>query len=154
MGGGGGSGGRLGNIKHLEEIAKEALARKRRNVFISFSFDDIDEVNLLRGQAKNDNSDIEFIDRSVRVEFKSAKADYIKDRLVDRINQASMTVVYLSSNTQDSTWVNWEVQRSLDLGKDIVAVHSGNTPPSNLPSFISRHNIAVVPWSTLPDILK
>ena len=56
--GGGGSGLRSnGNIKSLVERAKKELRKGedqgRRNEFISFAYEDIDEVNLLRGQAKN-----------------------------------------------------------------------------------------------------
>ena len=47
MGGGSGGGGwsRLGDIRSLEQKAKEALQQGRRNIFISFAFEDIDEVN-------------------------------------------------------------------------------------------------------------
>ena len=66
MGGGGGGGwNQLGNISALEQKARDALTSGKRNVFISFATEDINEVNLLRAQAKNDNSDIEFNDHSV-----------------------------------------------------------------------------------------
>ena len=61
MGGSSSGGGwsTLGNIRALEERAKAALQEGRRNVFISFATEDMDEVNLLRAHAKNENSDIE-----------------------------------------------------------------------------------------------
>ena len=151
----GGSGsGNLGDIKRLEKVAKEALERKRRNVFISFSSEDLDEVNLLRAQAKNEKSDLEFVDRSLQTPFDSARAEYIRNRLEDRINQASMTVVYISEHNPSSEWVDWEVKKSLELGKDVIAVHSGSTQPRNLPSSISKNDIKVVPWSRLADELS
>ena len=60
--GGGGSGGwrSLGDIRALEQKAKEALQGAKRNVFISFASEDLNDVNLLRAHAKNENSDIEF----------------------------------------------------------------------------------------------
>src|SRR6266436_4311431 len=92
MGGGGGGGsGSLGDTRHLEERAKEILQRGdsvRKNVFISFAYEDIDAVTLLRGQAKNENSPIEFNDLSVREPFDSERASYIKQKLTDRINQS------------------------------------------------------------------
>ena len=151
--GGSGNGGRLGNIERLEEVAKQALERERRNVFISFAYEDLDEVNLLRGQAKNEQTDINFIDRSLRSPFDSARADYIRDRLEDRIKQTSMTVVYLSKDTANSKWVAWEVEKSVELGKEVVAVHAGNRSPSPLPPFIQKHTIKVVPWSKLAEEL-
>ena len=153
MGGDGGPRG-LGDVKRLEAVANEALERKRRNVFISFAHEDINEVNLLRGQAKNEQSDLDFIDRSLQAPFNSSRADYIRSRLGDRINQASMTVVYLSEDTRRSKWVAWEVRKSIELKKDVMAVHAGDRPPSRLPSFIKKYRIKVVPWSKLADEVK
>ena len=84
------------NIVKQEAEAKQELERAkaaRRNLFISFAAEDIDEVNLLRGQAKNDKSEIDFVDRSVRVPYDSKRADYIRQRISERIRQSSMTVV-------------------------------------------------------------
>ena len=70
MGSGGGSRG-IGDVKSLIERAKKELREReiqvRRNVFISFAYEDIKEVNLLRGQVKNEDSSIEFNDWSVTV---------------------------------------------------------------------------------------
>lgn len=49
-----GSWSRLGDVRALEEKAKAALQSGKRNVFISFATEDMDEVNLLRAQAKNE----------------------------------------------------------------------------------------------------
>ena len=65
-----------------------------------------------------------------------------------------MTIIYLSNDTRRSEWVAWEVRKSIELGKDIVAVHTGDRPPSRLPSFIREHGIKVVPWSKLADEIK
>jgi hypothetical protein len=153
MGGGSGGGGwsRLGDIRGLEQKAKEALQQGRRNIFISFAHEDIGDVNLLRAQAKNDNNDIEFNDRSVQEPYDSKRAEYIRERLADRINQASTTVVYLSNDTAQSKWVEWEVSKSLELGKKVIAMHAGDRPPANLPSWIAQYQIKVVPWKKLAD---
>ncbi len=156
MGGGGGSGrSSLGDIKSLEEKAKKELDKggTRRNTFLSFDYDDIDEVNLLRAHAKNDKSEIEFIDRSVRDSINSERAEYIKQKIVERIRQCSQTVVYITDSTYTSGWVKWEVEKSLQLGKGVVAVHKGDTPPANMPSCITDNNIKVVSWEKLSDHL-
>src|SRR5258708_33472717 len=115
--GDGGGGGRtsLGDVKSLMDKAREEIRRgeeqARKNVFLSFAYEDVNEVNLLRGQAKNENSQIEFNDRSVQEPFDSERADYIRQKLRERINQASTTVVYLSRDTENSSWVRWEVAK-------------------------------------------
>ena len=155
MGGGSGSGrSSLGNIKSLEERARKELDKGvRRNTFLSFDYDDIDEVNLLRAHAKNEKSEIEFIDRSVKDPINSERAEYIKQKITERIRQCSQTVVYITDNTHSSDWVKWEVEKSLQLGKGVIAVHKGDAPPSNIPSCITDNGIKVVAWSDLSKYL-
>jgi len=153
MGGSSDSGrGSLGDISDLERRAREELDKgARRNTFLSFDFDDINEVNLLRGQAKNEKSDIEFIDRSVKDEINSERAEYIKQKITERIRQCSQTVVYISDKTPSSSWVKWEVEKSLELGKNVIAVHKGDSKPTKVPSCINDNNIKIVPWNKLSD---
>lgn len=154
--GGGSSGGwnRLGDVRSLEEKAKAALQGGKRNVFISFATEDMDEVNLLRAHAKNENSDIEFNDHSVREPYESERAEYIKRKIGERIARSSITVVYLSKDTAQSQWVEWEVRKSLELGKKVIAVHPGDSFKGRRPSWLDEHNIKIVPWSKLADGLK
>lgn len=140
-----------GEVRRLEEVAREALhtdtASGKRNVFISFAHEDMDEVNMLRAQAKNEKSDIEFNDWSVREPFDSKKADYIKQQIRERIRQSSVTVVYVSANAASSKWVDWEIRESIKLGKGVIAVHKGDRAPSSLPPAIKEHGVTVIPWN-------
>lgn len=155
--GGGGTGGyrNIGDVSKLLQEAKDRLKEgNRKNVFISFDYEDANEVNLLRGQAKNDNSEIEFNDWSVKDAFDSQNANYIKRQITERILQSSMTVVYVSDKTSKSKWVNWEVTKSLELGKRVIAVYKKNTCPKELPSAIKGNSsIKVIPWKNLKDNL-
>jgi hypothetical protein len=153
-GGGRGSRNTLGDLRSREETAKRALESGRRNVFISFAHEDLNEVELLRGQAKNDRSDIEFNDRSVQEPYNSERAEYIRSRLADRINQASVTVVYLTEESIKSEWVRWEVEKSLELGKRVIAMHSQKGMPSTIPDWISKNGVKVVPWNGLAKELE
>ena len=81
-------------------------------------------------------------------------AEYIKQRIGERINRSSITVVYLSQNTAQSQWVAWEVQRSLELGKKVIAVHAGDSYNGQKPSWIGGNKIKVVPWAQLAGNLK
>ncbi len=152
---GGGSGGGwsiLGDISALENRAKEVLKEgAKRNVFISFDTDDIDEVNLLRAQAKNEKSDIEFNDHSVKEPYDSERADYIKRKITERIKRSSTCVVYLSERTAKSKWVQWEVEKCRQLGKTVIGTHKGDRQPSNMPDWVASSGIKVVPWSKLSD---
>ena len=153
MGGGGGGRRSLGDIRALEQPAKAALQSGKRNVFISFAMEDLDEVNLLRAHAKNEKSDIEFNDYSVREPYDSERAEYIRQKITERIERASVTVVYLSESTPQSEWVKWEVEKSLNLGKRVIAMYASDKPPSQLPAWVSEKKIGVVPWKNLADEL-
>lgn len=148
---GGGRNLRRDEQERLEDVAKrafrEGLEPKKRNVFISFVEEDLAEVNLLRGQAKNENSNLEFNDWSLKQPFDSENAEYIRRGIRDRIKQSSVTVCYLTENTVKSKWVDWEIRESIKLGKGVVCMHKGETPPRNLPPAIKDLGITPIPWS-------
>jgi hypothetical protein len=85
----------------------------------------------------------------VREPYNSERAEYIRSRLKERINQSSTTVVYVSENTAKSHWVEWEVKTSLELGKRVIAMYKGDAPPSNMPSWLQNTNITKVAWKDL-----
>lgn len=148
---GGSSGGgptRIGNVQQLIEQAKAEL-KGRKNVFISFAHEDLDEVNLLRGQAKNENSPLEFNDWSVSEPYNSERAEYIKQRISERIQQSSVTVIYLSKESAKSQWCDWEVNRSVELGKKVIAVYKGDVKPNVRFEAIENNGIKCVPWRDL-----
>jgi MTH538 TIR-like domain (DUF1863) len=154
---GGSSGGgwnTLGDIRSLEQKAKAALQEGKRNVFISFASEDMNEINLLRAQAKNENNDIEFNDHSVREPYDSERAEYIRQKISERIARTSVCVVYISNNTAQSKWVAWEVQKSIELGKRVIAVHAKDNFAGPMPTWVADHHIKVVPWSGLSSELK
>ena len=115
--------------------------------------EDLNEVNLLRGQAKNDNVPIEFNDWSILRSHHSEKAPYIKQKISDRISQCSVTVVYLSNNATQSSWVGWEIAESIRQGKEVIGVYPGQTKPQNLPEAMQIPGVRCVPWSELAETI-
>jgi hypothetical protein len=149
-GGGGGHSFSPEQLKKLEETAKKLIKEsepKKSNVFISFVKEDENEVNLLRGQAKNENSDLEFNDWSLSEPFDSQNAEYIKRGIRDRIKQSSVTICYVTNNTAKSKWVDWEIRESIALGKGVIAMYKGDAPPINLPSAVKELKIKLVQWN-------
>ena len=90
--------------------------------FLSFVEEDLNVVNLFRGQAKNDNSDLEFADYSIKEAFDSRNADYIARGITDQLRLASLTVCLYGPTTYTSKWVDWELGKSVELGKPIMGV--------------------------------
>jgi hypothetical protein len=151
MGGKSGGGISLGEMSRLESVAKdklgEAAQEEAKHVFISFAHEDMAEVNLLRGQAKNERNDLVFDDYSVKEAFDSKNADYIKSQIREKIDRVSVTVVYLSSNAAKSKWVNWEIEESFKRGKGVIGVYGGDKPPAETPAAFSANKCNAVNWS-------
>ena len=119
----------------------------KRNVYISFDHSDIKEVNLLRAQALNSHTDLEFIDRSIQAALPIRNKNLIKDEIRRRLVNVSVTLIYISDVTHRSNWVEWEARESINMNKGILAFHKGSTPPVTMPDWIDELGIKVMPWS-------
>lgn len=160
MGGGHGSGLSNLDIQSLSEKVKQKLADAKndasRHVFISFDHEDLNEVNLLRGQAKNDKVDLQFDDYSVKEPFDSTNADYVKRQIREKIEHCSVTVVYLSEKTASSKWVNWEIEESIKRGKGVIGVYKEGRIPTSVPPAFQQNNCKSVKWehTTLMEAIE
>lgn len=151
MGGSSGGGLLSGDLRRLEARAKGKIAEASgdphsRHFFISFDHDDLNEVNLFRGQAKNDNTDLNFDDHSVKEPYNSSNSDYIKQKINEKIERCSATVVYLTDKSASSPWVNWEISQSVKMGKAVVGVYKGDSAPNSLPKEFAANNCTAVKW--------
>lgn len=117
-----------------------------RNVFLSFVEEDIYLVNLFRGQAKNENNDMEFSDYSVKEPFDSENADYIKQQIRNLIKKVSVTLCLVGETTYKSKWVNWEIRTSSELGKGLVGVKLHSSPKDIIPQALKDNGAEIVDW--------
>ena len=125
---------KVSRVVNVEEKAKEKLIKAKNNdpsrhVFISFAHEDMAEINLFRGQAKNENTDFTFDDHSVKQAYNSSDADYIKRKIREKIDRCSVTAVYLSDKSANS------------------GVYKGDTPPSNVPVAFKENKCKAVQWT-------
>ena len=90
--------------------------------FLSFVEEDLNLVNLFRGQAKNDNIDLEFADYSIKEPFDSKNANYIATGITSQIKLSSVVICLYGPTTHSSKWVDWELNKALELGKPIMGV--------------------------------
>lgn len=139
------------DIDRLEDIARKEIREKkppkpRRRVFLSFRGRDIDLVNLFRGQAKKESTDLDFIDFSLQVPFKSENAEYIQRGIRERIENSSVTIVLIGKTTYRSAWVDWEIRESLRLDKGVIAVKLKEDSSIRTPRALNEHGIEPLPW--------
>ena len=90
--------------------------------FLSFVEEDLNLVNLFRGQAKNEGSDLEFADYSIKEPFDSVNANYIARGITDQIRLVRLTICLYGPTTYTSKWVDWELRKTLELRKPIMGV--------------------------------
>jgi DNA-directed RNA polymerase subunit L len=117
-----------------------------RNVFLSFVEEDLNLVNLFRGQAKNENNDLEFSDYSVKEPFDSNNADYIRQQIRNLIKKVSVTLCLIGETTYKSRWVDWEIKTSAELGKGLVGVRLHSSPKDIIPRALENNKAEIVDW--------
>jgi len=124
-----------------------------RNVFLSFVEEDLELVNLFRGQAKNQNSNLEFSDFSVKESYDSTNADYIKQQIRKKLDDVSVLVCLIGKTTHSSKWVNWEISASNVKDKGLVGVRLHSNSLDIIPNSLKSYGGIIVNWN-IQDILN
>lgn len=74
--------------------------------------------------------------------------DYIREQiLAPRIKQSSTLVVYISPQTKDSTYVNWEIECAQKNDKRIVGVWAHGEGGCEIPEALGDYADAIVGWT-------
>ena len=123
-----------------------------KHAFLSFVEDDLQLVELFRGQAKNANIDLEFDDYSIKVPINSDNASYVKSQIRNKIDGVSVTLCLIGRNTHNSDWVDWEIEESNDMGKGIVGVRLHSDSSDRIPNALSDADAEIVDWN-IADIM-
>jgi hypothetical protein len=101
------------------QLSEPARVRK---LFLSFHYEDRDQVNGFRLMAHNPNLPIDFSDVSVRAAINSTGAAYLKRAISEKINRCSVLVCLIGNGTAWREWVEWELATALKLGKGVCGV--------------------------------
>lgn len=123
------------------------MANDIKNVFISHIHEDDEGLGDLKALVAKHG--LEVRDGSINSEKPNAAKDpeYIKQNiLIPRIEWASTLVVYVTPDTKDSWWVNWEIEYANKLNKRIVGVWAHGENECELPAALEQYADAVVGW--------
>lgn len=110
------------------------MANKKK-VFISYDYEnDKHYKNLLLAWDANKQFDFYISDYSADVSINSTDATAIKSTISRYINEGTTFLVIVGKKTAKSSWVKWEIEKAVELGKKIVAVKTDreNDTPSEL----------------------
>ena len=119
-----------------------------RNVFISHIHEDDEGLKQFKDLAHQHGMTLR--DSSITAEKPNAarNPDYIKRQiLAPNIRWASVLVVYVTPETKDSPWVNWEIEYAHAEGKRIVGVWERGAKDCELPEALDRYADATVGWN-------
>ena len=121
---------------------------QQKNVFISHVHADDSGLKKLKDLLKPQGLDIR--DSSIhKGKFNKAKdPDYIKTQiLAPAINWAGVFICYVSPQTKNSEWVNWEIEYAAKQGKRVVGIWEHGEKECDLPSALEEHADALVGWN-------
>ena len=125
------------------------MADDIKNVFISHVHEDDDGLADLKeliekgGLTVRDSS----INSSNPNEAKDP--DYIKSQvLAPQIQWASTLLVYITPETKDSEWVNWEIEYAEKAGKRIVGIYARGANDCDVPEALEKYADDVRGWQS------
>ena len=119
-----------------------------RNVFVSHIHEDdagLADLNNLLGRH---GMEVRNYSITSDKENNAQSADYIKSEiLAPRINACSTLVVYITPDTKNSDWVNWEIEYAHKQDKTIVGVWEQGNAGCEIPEALEDVGDAIVGWN-------
>jgi hypothetical protein len=123
------------------------MADDIKHVFISHVHEDDAGLGKLKDLLSKNGTTIKdsSIDSSSPNDAKSK--EYIKSQvLAPQIQWASTVIVYITPQTKESEWVNWEIEYAFKEGKNIVGVWAHGANECDIPEALENYANAVVGW--------
>ena len=110
-------------------------------VFLSFAMEHKMLVDLFRSQARNGRSGIVFLDYSIKDPVDGGWQIHAECL----IRASTTTICLVGETTWRSEPVNWEIRRSVELGKRVLAVYLQSNA-ARLPTALADAGITPLPW--------
>jgi hypothetical protein len=123
------------------------MADEINNVFISHIHEDDPDLGAMKDLLSRSGFQIRDSSINSTRPNEAKNEEYIKrDILAPRIQWAGTMVVLISPGTQESKWVNGEIEYAQKLGKRIVGVWEHGAQDCDVPGALDRYADAVVGW--------
>ncbi len=117
-----------------------------KKIFISFAIEDKWAKERMVGQAKNNNTPFEFLDKSILTPFDSKW----KTQCREKIKACDGVVAMISKNTKNADGQLWEIKCAKEEGIPIIGIYcTQDDRPATLPTELS--GVSVKSW-TWPNI--
>ena len=124
------------------------MAEETKNVFISHIHEDDAGLGKLKGLLKDNGMAVRDYSITTDNPNNAHSEDYIKSEiLAPRIQQSSTLLVYISPETRESEWVNWEIEYAQKQDKRIVGVWEHGEKDCEIPEALDKYHDAIVGWT-------
>ena len=118
-----------------------------RNVFISHIHEDDAGLAKLKGLLESKGMTVRDYSINADNPNNAHSENYIKSQiLAPRIRQCSTLLVYVSPETKDSVYVDWEIEYAAREDKTIVGVWAHGAAECEVPEALADYADAVVGW--------
>lgn len=135
-------------MEENQKRERRLMMDKEKNVFISHVHEDDSKLGDLKKMLENSGMKVK--DYSITADKPNQAKDekYIKNQiLAPQIKQCSVLVVYVSSGTKGSEYVNWEIEHAHQKGKRIVGVWEKGEKGCELPKALEEYGDSIVGWN-------
>ena len=124
------------------------MANKKKNVFISHTHKDDSSLSDLKNLISKNGMDVRDYSITSDKENNAKSPDYIKSGILGpQIDQCSTMVVYISKETKNSDWVDWEIKHAHGKDKTIVGVWENGSKGCEIPDALKKYADAIVGWT-------
>lgn len=125
------------------------MAEDIKNVFISHIHEDDDGLAKLKELVAKSGLTVRDASINSTNPNNATDPDYIKAQvLAPQIQWASTMVVYITPETKNSEWVNWEIEYAEKLGKRIVGVYAHGANECDVPDALEKYADDVRGWNS------
>jgi len=119
-----------------------------KNIFISHVHEDDDGLQKTKDLLGKHGMEVR--DGSINSDKpnNATSPDYIKSGIIKpRIEWASTLLVYVTPETKNSDWVNWEIECAAKMDKNIVGVWANGEKDCEIPEALKDYGDAMVAWN-------
>lgn len=118
-----------------------------RRIFLSFAYEDRNQVNGFKLLRWNEQVDVEFFDSSLLSPVQSSDPNYIARVILERMQNTTVTVVLIGPTTHQSSWVNWEIEQTLKAGKGVLGIRLKDQDSARMPSAMLVERALIGNWN-------
>ncbi len=132
-------------------VTDEKKKDSQKRVFISFAIEDEEYRDYLVEQARKKHSPFEFIDMSVKKEWKQNEWKF---RCRNKIKKCDGVIALLSKNTHKAGGARWEMKCAKEERVEIIGMHIFKNNKGTIPIELKGKRVIEWNWNNLEKFVN